>query len=110
MNALVNSYARALTPDNRLRVINDEFKHDFPDLALCLCGVLTEDGKSLALPACKLTLWADAGNLSVCLNPSVGNRKAFLSLGDGLASWAVALNELLSQGIRWAEPSGQKTR
>lgn len=108
MSALVDSYNRSLTNDYRLRVLNDEFKHDFPALADVLCGVLSEDGKTLSLPPCKLTIWADAGNLSVCLLPTVGSRKAFLSLGSGLGDAWTALNEALGDGIRWVDGGGHK--
>ena len=108
MSHLVDGYNRAGTSDNRLRVVNDEFLHDFPLLGQLLSGVLSEDGKTLLLPPCKLTLWADGGSINCCLMPAVGNRKAFLTLGDGLSHPWTALEELLTHGLKWVSGSVQK--
>jgi hypothetical protein len=108
MSILVDSYNRSQTADYRLRVLNDEFKHDFPLLGQVLCGVLSEDAKTLLLPPSKLTIWAECGSLNCCLIPAVGREKAFLSLGDGLASPWATLEELLSQGVKWVTGSKQK--
>src|SRR3974377_1518099 len=108
MSHLVDVYNRAATSDYRLRVVNDEFLHDFPLLGQLLSGVLSEDGKTLLLPPCKLTLWAECGSLNCCLMPVIGRRKAFLSLGDGLVHPWTALEELLALGVKWVNGSEQK--
>ena len=108
MSSFVDGYNRTAPGDYRLRVLNEEFQHDFPTLGQCFTGVLSDDRQKLLLPPCKLTIWAEAGRLECCLLPTIGRRKAFLSLGDGLASPWTALEELLSAGVRWVDGSGQK--
>jgi hypothetical protein len=110
MSILVEGYNRVGSADYRLRVLNEEFKHDFPALFQAFTGVLSDDGKALLLPPCKVTVWADAGSLQACLIPTVGRLKAFVGLGDGLTSPWTTLNEALSVGVRWQEGGGQKNK
>jgi hypothetical protein len=104
----VEHYNRSASTHYLLRVLNDEFKNDFPLLGQHLTGVLDEEGKAIALPPCNITLWADCGRIEACLKPSVGRRKAFLSLGDGLSHPWTVIEELLSQGVKWTQGSEQK--
>jgi len=108
MSRIATSYNRVAPTHYLLRVCDEQLRCDFPALAASLEGILGEDSKALLLPPCSFTLFAEAGHITCCLKPSVGRRKAFLTLGAGL-SWQAALEEALTAGeIIWREDSPQK--
>jgi len=110
MSSLVDGYNRSLTADYRLRVLNQDFESQFPLLAMAFCGVLSDDGKSLVLPPCKVSIWADGGELQCGLLPAVGNRKAFLTLGRGTDHPWGTLEAYLGNGVRWITTGVQKSK
>lgn len=110
MSGLVDTYNRQLTTDYRLRVLNEDFQAEFPLLGQCFTGVLSPDGKDLLLPPCKVTIWADSGDLQACLNPSVGRHKAFVGLGRTTDHPWRALEAALTVGVRWVSNGVQKSK
>lgn len=107
MSGLVQGYRAVTAADHRLRLVEPSLRSDFPTLADCLSGVLDEEGKYLALPACSLVIYAECGRTQVCVKPHSGGKVAFLDL-TGADDWKGSLDVALGNGIAWREPNAKK--
>jgi|SRR6516162_6572418 hypothetical protein len=108
MSGYVEKFEESRQEREGLRTIPGPFRDKYPALALCMGGILDEEGARVRLSAASVTLFWEGEQLKFAVSPRFDNKVAFGTVADPLQALA-SIDRAISEGqIGWKTGRRQK--